>query len=398
MVMSRRLLILTLYYPPDLSAGSFRAASLVQALREQAPGLAIDVLTGMPSRYQSFTTPAAAQHRDERLTIRRLPMPAHRGDMRTQAWSYSRFAWHAARAASEHQYDLILATSSRLMTATLGAWVSRRSGTPLYLDIRDLFADTMNDVLSPRVAPLVRPLLSSLERWTMRRATRANLVSPGFAPYFDQRYPGLPQSLFTNGIDDDFLPPHPARPPVTGDRPITIVYAGNFGEGQGLHLIIPALAARLGRRAQFRLIGDGSRRAALMEGLAARKISNVDVLPPMSRADLVAQYHAADVLFLHLNDYDAFTRVLPSKVFEYAAVGTPILAGVGGFAADFFRAEVSNAAVFAPCDVEAALRALDTLSLPGTPRDTFVAKYARRDIMRRMASEITGLFPSEPGR
>ena len=63
--------------------------------------------------------------------------------------------------ASE-RYDLIFATSSRLMTAALAAWVSRRSGAPLYLDIRDLFVDTMNDVLSSRVAPLFRPVLSTM--------------------------------------------------------------------------------------------------------------------------------------------------------------------------------------------------------------------------------------------
>jgi len=31
----------------------------------------------------------------------------------------------------------------------------------------------------------------------------------------------------------------------------------------------------------------------------------------------------ADVLFLHLNAYKAFEKVLPSKIFEYAATGRP---------------------------------------------------------------------------
>src|SRR6185436_20948438 len=140
--------------------------------------------------------------------------------------SYARFAWSAARAASGQQYDLVVATSSRLMTATLGAWVSRRSGAPLYLDIRDLFVDTMNDVLSPRVAPVLRPALSTIERWTIRRAAKVNLVSPGFESYFRRRYPDMPLSFFTNGIDEDFMVPAKEPPPGDG-RPITVVYAGN---------------------------------------------------------------------------------------------------------------------------------------------------------------------------
>jgi glycosyltransferase involved in cell wall biosynthesis len=288
-----------------------------------------------------------------------------------------------------------LATSSRLMTATLGAWVSRRLRTPLYLDIRDLFVDTMNDVLSSRVAPLLRPALSTMERWTMRRAANVNLVSPGFESYFRRRYPHMPLSFFTNGIDDEFMD-FGARVATrfTGhDGPITVVYAGNIGEGQGLHLIVPAVAASLADRARFRLIGDGGRRAQLEDALAAASVTNVVVLPPMSRADLIAEYQAADVLFLHLNAYDAFTRVLPSKVFEYAALGKPIWAGVAGFAADFIRREVSNAAVFPPCDAAAALRALDTLALESAPREEFVQRYARRDIMRRMAEDIAAYLP-----
>lgn len=395
--MTGRLLILTLYYPPDLSAGAFRAGALVQALQDHSPGLAIDVITSMPSRYQTFSVPAAEREANGMVTVRRLSLPPHRGDMRSQALSYARFAWRAARVASEQRYDLVFATSSRLMTATLGAWVSRRSGAPLYLDIRDLFVDTMNDVLSSGVAPLLRPVLSAMERWTIRRAANVNLVSPGFESYFRRRYPHMPLSFFTNGIDDDFLEPvatRSARP----DGPITVVYAGNMGEGQGLHLIVPAVAASLAGRARFRLIGDGGRKSELADALGAAGVTNVAMLPPMSRADLIAEYQAADVLFLHLNAYDAFTRVLPSKVFEYAALGKPIWAGVAGFAADFLRREVSNAAVFPPCDAAAALRALDTLALEPTPREDFVRRYARRDIMRRMAEDIASHIPEDPKR
>ena len=51
---SRRLLILTYYYPPDLSAGSFRAEALVKALTAlDRDGLTVDVVTTMPNRYGS---------------------------------------------------------------------------------------------------------------------------------------------------------------------------------------------------------------------------------------------------------------------------------------------------------------------------------------------------------
>ena len=56
--------------------------------------------------------------------------------------------------------------------------------------------------------------------------------------------------------------------------------------------------------------------------------NNIRLLPPIERQQLIKEYQNADVLFLHLNDYPAFEKVLPSKIFEYAALGKPILAGV----------------------------------------------------------------------
>jgi glycosyltransferase involved in cell wall biosynthesis len=80
---------------------------------------------------------------------------------------------------------------------------------------------------------------------------------------------------------------------------------------------------------------------------------------------------------LHLNDYPAFRKVPPSKLFEYAAVGKPILAGVAGHAAEFIDQEIDNAAVFPPYDGAAAEAALAKLRLCITPRRAFVEKYTR---------------------
>ena len=120
-------------------------------------------------------------------------------------------------------------------------------------------------------------------------------------------------------------------------RALQVVYAGNIGEGQGLHAILPQLAQRLGGRAQFRVIGDGGRRELLLERLRQAGVHTVEVLPPMPRSALLEAYSTADILFLHLNAQAAFEKVLPSKIFEYAATGKPIWAGVAGYAAQLHR-------------------------------------------------------------
>jgi glycosyltransferase involved in cell wall biosynthesis len=281
------------------------------------------------------------------------------------------------------------------MTAVLAAWIAQRKSARLYLDIRDIFVDNIADVLPFWVAGPAKLLFSQVESWTMRRADKINLVSRGFESYFRARYPNQLFSWFTNGVDDEFIALEPYESKPRQDDGITILYAGNIGEGQCLHCILPGLALALGDRVRFILIGDGGRKKALQRALEAAKVGNVEIRDPMSRAQLIGEYQLADVLFLHLGAHPALEMVLPSKLFEYAALGKPVLAGVAGYAAQFVREEINNAAVFPPCDVPGAVSALNSLQIADRPRAGFIAKFARANIARDMADDILSLQERE---
>lgn len=390
-----RILVLTFYYSPDLSAGSFRSTALVKALLARFPETVhVEVITTLPNRYDSFTDHALVLEQFPGLTIHRIKLPAHGSGMLAQARAFVTYARETLARVKLGQYDLVYGSSSRLMTAALSAHVSRKKGLPLYLDIRDIFVDTIKYVLPGGFAWLLNPLFSLVESWTITRADTVNLVSGGFKGYFSRRYPRQRYSYFTNGIDDEFITLGDGvceQPDDAG--PIDVLYAGNIGEGQGLHTILPDLARRLEGRAAFRVIGDGGRKRQLEEELARAGCTNVDVLPPMKREQLIEAYRRADVLFLHLNDYPAFRKVLPSKVFEYAATGKPVWAGVAGYAASFVNVEIENAAVFRPCDAEHAVRALSELKLETVRRTAFIARYTRASIMSEMALDIARLLP-----
>ncbi len=262
-----RILVLSFYYPPDLGPGPFRASALVEALREILPAdTHIDVVTTMPNRYSGFNAAAPALEELPGLTLHRINLPAHQSGMLDQSKAFLTYARNAVKIARQNKYDLVLATSSRLMTAALGAWISRRTGACLYLDIRDIFVDTIKDVLPKRFARVAKPLFSVLEGWTMRRASKINLVSAGFGEYFSTRYPRQPYSFFTNGIDDEFLPealPLAAPAQEKSGKILSVLYAGNIGEGQGLHTILPPLAARMLR------LGDETGQLPLLAGRVA---------------------------------------------------------------------------------------------------------------------------------
>lgn len=382
-----KLLLLSFYFRPDLSAGSFRTSALVEALLAADETLEIDVVTTLPNRYSSFSSEAPELEESPRLRIHRIALPRHQSGMRDQSVAFLRFAMAAMKIARRTRYDMIYATSSRLMTALLGTAMSWRQKSPLYLDIRDIFVDTIEDVL-PRFAWATGAIFAPLERLAIGRAKAVNLVSRGFEPYFAPRYPRKQFRYFTNGVDDEFIGLTMPVPTRAEGEPLRVLYAGNIGDGQGLHAVLPKLARALTGRVHFRILGDGGRRPALEAALAASGVDNVEIMPPVNRGRLIEEYAAADVLFLHLNDYPSFLKVLPSKLFEYAATGKPIWAGLSGYPASFAQKEIPNAAVFYPCDPEAGVAALQTLQLTPTDRADFVTTYGRRKIMKDMATDM----------
>jgi glycosyltransferase involved in cell wall biosynthesis len=384
-----RILLLTFYYPPDIGPGPLRAESLVTALQAQGrDDLVIEVLTTMPNRYQAIATDAPEEQQIGSVRVGRIRLPSHRSGMKDQSMAFGAFAMEVLRRTRGHRWDLVISTSSRLMTQALATVVARRSGARLFLDVRDLFTETIDQVLDHPLFRVALPAFRQVERWTYRQAAGVNVVSPAFVSHVETLRPGRPVRVFTNGIDDVFLRTDFTAPP--SPEPPLVVYAGNLGDGQGVHRVLPRVAAEWVGRARFRLVGDGGRRPELAHATTEAGLPNVEILDPVPRARLMEQYREARVLFLHLNDLAAFRKVLPSKIFEYAATGKPILAGVGGFAAEFLRAEVPGVEVFAPCDVAGMSAALDRLLQGPTriDRTDFCRRYRRDEVMRGLAESV----------
>jgi len=348
----------------------------------------VDVITTLPNRYSSFNCEALEQEDYPRLTINRISLPLHNSGILDQSKAFLRFTKCVLLMLKGKNYDLVFATSSRLMTAVLGSYVAKRTSSRLYLDIRDIFVESIKEILPKKIRWLIHPLFSSLEGWAIRSADGVNLVSAGFLPYFNDRYSPKKFSTFTNGIDEEFIKNQAKGYVVSDSKVLNVVYAGNMGEAQGLHLIIPALSIRFANQLHFKLIGDGGRKQQLISAIESMGCHNVEILPPVKRVELIKIYQSADVLFLHLNDYAAFRKVLPSKLFEYGALGKPIWAGVAGYAAEFITENLSNAAVFMPCDLDDAVKSFERLEMVTQPRKAFIEKFARINLMKKMATNI----------
>lgn len=382
-----KILILTFYFQPDLSAGAFRMTAFVDRLKGMLNSDdTVEIITTSPNRYHAFEREAPEQEQNDNIFIKRIKIPSHKSGMLDQSIAFTKYARGCLKYSKNRKYDLVLATSSRLFTAFLGAVISRRTKANLYLDIRDIFVETMEDILSGWKSLAIVPGLNLIEKLTVKSAKKINLVSQGFESYFTKKYPSGLFSFYPNGIDSEFLN-HNFEKTESIDKTI-ILYAGNIGEGQGLHKIIPELARQLDDRYLIRIIGDGGAKNKLLQELNSFDDSKIELVNPVGREVLIDYYKQSDFLFLHLNDLNAFKRVLPSKLFEYAATGKPVLAGVNGYAREFVDENIANSITFTPCDADDLIAKLNDFESTNDKRSRFIERFSRDGLMDQLAQDF----------
>ena len=394
-----KILFLSYYLLPDQTPGAFRSEALIKALyKKKGRDIKIDIMSSTPNRYSNYSPINQKKNISESVRVNRIYVRPHSGGFVDQAISYLYYVRGVLKKVHSEDYDLVFATSSRLMTSVLGVYIAKKKSIPVYIDIRDILLDTISDLLHSSISLFLYPILSILEKYVVTNANKINLVSKGFQDYFETKYPLKEFSFFPNGIDDAFIQSFnenitDVNLEESGENSsLNLLYAGNIGKGQALEKILPGMAKNFKKKLNIKVIGGGANLKLLNKVIIKENISNIMIMDPIDRQDLVAEYINADILFLHLDNLDCFKKVLPSKIFEYGATGKPILAGVSGYSAKFIQEEIENAEVFGPCNSKEALEAFSRLSFLTTSRQSFISKYSRKTLSETMSDDILDLY------
>jgi hypothetical protein len=92
-----------------------------------------------------------------------------------------------------------------LFTAYLGYKIAKQKSVKYYLDIRDIFLDSIREMVSNKIIKSLSLLfLNYIEKITFKNAVHINLISGGFNGYFE-KYKNPGRTNFPNGIDEEFL-------------------------------------------------------------------------------------------------------------------------------------------------------------------------------------------------
>jgi glycosyltransferase involved in cell wall biosynthesis len=289
------------------------------------------------------------------------------------------------------RYDAVLATGPPIAALLAARAAVRRDDPPLLVELRDLWAG------SPAF-DLGGPLLPALERYVFARAAAIVVCTPEAADDVRARHPGAAARVaeIPNGFEGELLARRREDPPA--GRPLSILHSGTLTPDRPL---APLLRAMAKRSTAFRLVLHGHTAPAIKREIAASTVE-VERVPPSGWAEAVERIAAADVALVTQARGAGDATAVASKVYEYLALGRPVLCVTDGGATEALLRRLGADGLCARLDDEDSLSAaLDRIlagDVPAPVAPEALAPYERRATALRLAAILDGQAREGSGR
>ena len=348
--------LMTQIFPPESNAGANRTGAAAEALAAVSD---LRVVTTLPS----YPTPEFHRERDTLrghdeprpyLVERTGEFHPHRGSFVIRALREFVMAGRLAWKAYRNPGDVLVATSPSIFVVLTASVVSLIRRVPLVIDLRDLTWEYVADDSRSPLQPLrmLARLLRGAARPALRRASLVAVTNAGIGQAVE-KLGVLPERIIDapNGISAEILErAFELDPPAEHPSGFVVTYAGALGYYQGISTLLEVAA--LMPHTEFRVVGEGPERAALVDTALSEELENVSLPGYVSREKLLETYGESDVLFAQLRHVAVLeTSMIPAKVYEFMATGRPVVYAGKGIAAELLQ-ETGSALIAEPENAE----------------------------------------------
>jgi glycosyltransferase involved in cell wall biosynthesis len=270
--------------------------------------------------------------------------------------------------------DIFIATSPQFFNGIAGVICKRLLRRVFVLEIRDIWPESIEAVGvmnrgSSLLARFAFSFLGYLERRMYDAACCIVTVGSGYQDKLIAK--GVPQEkirVIPNGVDTSLFVAATKSDSLRKqagviDGEFLVGYIGTVGLAHGLDVLLQAsrLLEAAGRSdVRFVVVGDGAAYESLRGICESESLCFVRFVGRRPKAEMPEWLASLDACLIHLKDRPLFKTVLPSKMFEAAAMRKPILMGVKGCAADVLT-DAGAGICFQPESAEQLLHAVDSL-------------------------------------
>jgi len=329
--LNKRVLILTISYPPVLNSAARLFSELAEGLRER--GFYVTVITTEPQRYVANNEKAVPKMEKlngvEVFRLSAIPFPKHIPLFRGLEHFFVAFQyWFKGKFLTP--YDVVVIYSPPLPLALAGIKLARKWKGKAIVNIQDLYPQTAIDLGLLKNRFLIS-LSRRMELWVYQNADFISVHSEGNREYVvacganEEKVFVIP-----NWIDLEKYKPGPLknsfRKKYRLENSFLVSYAGVMGFAQGVDDILKAAAILEKKIPFFSLIlaGDGVKLGRLKKLSKELDLKRVYFLPHLPEEEYIHLLQASDICLVTLNK-NLLTPVVPGKLQCIMAVGRPAI-------------------------------------------------------------------------
>jgi len=247
---------------------------------------------------------------------------------------YISYAFASFLASFFHKADVIVATSPQLFTVLGGHMAAMVKRKPLVMEVRDLWPESIKAV-SAIESNSILDRLEKLVTYLYRSAHRIVVVTDSFKERIAAE--GIDADkieVIKNGVNPQrYFPQDPNQQLIEKlqlQGKFVVGYIGTHGMAHNLNFILECAAELTDSEIHFLFVGEGAYKGRMVNLANELGLTNVTMLDSIDREEVPNYISITDVALVPLRKSDTFKTVIPSKIFENAAMGKPILLGVEG--------------------------------------------------------------------
>jgi glycosyltransferase involved in cell wall biosynthesis len=402
-----KILFLTDNFPPEVNAPASRTYEHCKEWVQQ--GIEVTVITCFPNFPQGKLYPGyrnkwkQPEWMDGIKVIRVWTYITPNEGFLKRTLDYISFSLTSFIAGLFLKTDLIIATSPQFFTALSGRTLSFGKRTPWIMEVRDLWPESIKTVGAIKDNFIIR-YFEKEEIWCYKSASKIVTVTDAFKQnLIDKGVNAEKIEVVKNGVNLDLFRPRLKNRQLISklglNNKMILGYVGTHGMAHKLDFILDCANALKESHPHyhFLLVGNGAEKNRLIEKQQREKITNVTFLDSVPKSEVVGILSIIDIAIINLRKSELFKTVIPSKIFETAAMQIPILIGVDGEARSIVE-QFDAGLYYEPENQNDFISKLEKICLPETFEKCkqggkeLAQSYDREKLAKRMLEIIENTF------
>jgi glycosyltransferase involved in cell wall biosynthesis len=388
-------LIIGEYFPPDLGGAATRASNVAKGL--SLNGCNVTVVTAFP-HYPTGKIPKEYKYKllkveyvGKSIVIRTFVLPLESKGLFNRLLIFGSFIISSLFALPiVGKIDVVWAANPDVFVLVPAIAYGGIKRKPIVSNVDDLIIEDLYDLNLVQRGSAVSRLAEFFARVLFAKVKVATPISPGYIATI-ARY-GVDESriqVVRGGVDLDVFKPRFKR---KVREKFVVLYSGGFSIAYDFEQIFKAakIIEGLDANVEFVIQGAGELLSSMRSSVSQLNVKNVKIVDKiLSRADVAELLSQADVLILPLVEFNKPYRGMSSKLYEYQAVGKPIISCSRGLPSVYVKETNSGLAVD-PGDAEALAKAV--IELKENPRlAQAMGENGRKYVEHEASIEAVGL-------